>query len=102
MNMTYVTPEYFDTLRIPIVRGRAFTDADAPTRRPSIIVNQSFVRRYSADRDPIGRQILSGGATRTIVGISGDVQQKTAFGNFGPVGTPPARSCPRRRSRTAS
>ena len=49
----------------------------APARRRSIIVNQAFVRRHSPDEDPIGRQIVSGGVTRTIVGIVGDVQQKT-------------------------
>jgi predicted lysophospholipase L1 biosynthesis ABC-type transport system permease subunit len=59
-----------------------------------IIVNQAFVRRYSPDADPIGRQIVSGGATRSIVGVAGDVQQKVAFGNFGPFGTAPASYVP--------
>ena len=93
-NMTYVTPEYFDALRISIVRGRAFTPSDAASAPPVIIVNQAFVRRHSPDEDPIGRQIVSGGITRTIVGIAGDVQQKVAFGNFGPFGAAPASYVP--------
>jgi predicted permease len=94
MNMTYVTPDYFDALRIPIVRGRAFTASDGVGAPPVMVVNQSFVRRYLPDQDPIGRQIASGGVTRTIVGMSSDVQQKTAFGTFGPFGTPPGAFVP--------
>src|SRR5262249_19700187 len=59
VNATYVTPGYFETLRIPIARGRAFSDADAATAMPVVVVNDAFVRRHSPDRDVIGRQILS-------------------------------------------
>jgi predicted permease len=90
LNMTYVTTDYFDALRIPIVRGRAFTPADSTDAAPVIVVNQAFVHRYSPDQDPIGRQINSNGVTRTIVGVAGDVQTKVAFGNFGPLGAAPA------------
>jgi predicted permease len=93
-NMTYVTPEYFDAMRIPIVRGRGLTPADAPAAAPVIVVNQAFVRRHSPNADPIGRQIISGGVTRTIVGVAGDVQQKAAFGNFGPVAAAPGSFVP--------
>ena len=58
MNMTYVTPEYFATLRIPIVRGRVFAAADSSNAAPIVVVNQAFVARNSADQDPIGRQII--------------------------------------------
>jgi hypothetical protein len=91
-NLTYVTPEYFDALHVPLRRGRLFTDADA-AGAPVIIVNEAFVRRHSPDKDPIGRQIVSNGV-RTIVGVVGDVQTKTAFGNFGPVAAAPAAYVP--------
>jgi predicted permease len=91
-NLTYVTPEYFDALHVPLKRGRLFTDADA-AGAPVIIVNETFVRVYSPDQDPIGRQIANNGV-RTIVGVVGDVQTKTAFGNFGPVGAGPAAYVP--------
>src|SRR5581483_1133389 len=93
MNLTYVSPEYFATLRVPIVRGRVFTAADADGAEPVIVVNQAFVSRYSPDRDPIGRQIASSG-TRTIVGIVGDVQQKRSWGNAGPIVAAPASYIP--------
>jgi len=90
VNTTYVTPGYFDALRIPIVRGRGFNAADGASGEPVILVNEAFVRRYSPDRDPLGRQMASGGATRTIIGIVGDLQQKVSFGNFGPIAPTPA------------
>jgi predicted permease len=94
MNMTYVTPEYFQTLRIPILRGRAFTRADNENGARVIVLNQSFVSRYSPDEDPIGRQIASTGGARTVVGIVGDIQQKAGWGSFGPLAPVPASYIP--------
>jgi predicted permease len=91
-NLTYVTSEYFEALHVPLKRGRLFTDADA-AGAPVIIVNETFVRLHSPDQDPIGRQIANNGV-RTIVGVVGDVQTKTAFGNFGPIGAGPAAYVP--------
>jgi len=84
MNQTYVTPSYFETLRIPVVRGRVFTAADSADAAPVVVVNQAFVLKFSPDEDPIGRQINAGGA-RTIVGVVGDIQQKRSWGNAGPM-----------------
>ena len=94
MNMTYVTPGYFDTLRIPLVRGRVFTDADTADADAVIVVNQAFVQRYSRDQDPIGRQLHQNPKPRTIVGVVGDIQQKAGWGNFGPVAPVPASYIP--------
>src|SRR5262245_26688907 len=94
VNTTYVTPDYFDALRIPILLGRGFNAADGASGEPVILVNDAFVRRYSVDRDPVGRQMASGGATRTIIGIVGDTQQKVSFGNFGPIAPMPAAFVP--------
>jgi predicted lysophospholipase L1 biosynthesis ABC-type transport system permease subunit len=94
INMTYVTPEYFDALRIPVVRGRVFTPSDGPGAPQVIVVNQAFVRRHSPDEDPIGRQVQTGGVALTIVGVVGDVQQKTGFGSSGPFRAAPASYVP--------
>src|SRR5439155_9783103 len=94
MNQTYVTPGYFETLRIPLIRGRVFTDADVAAAAPVIVVNQAFVQRNSPDQDPIGRQIAGGGVARTIVGVIGDIQQKAGWGNYGPVAPVPASYIP--------
>jgi hypothetical protein len=96
MNQTYVTPGYFETLRIPVLRGRVFTPADITGAAPVIVVNQAFVKRSSPDIDPIGRQLRSGrGPAMTIIGVVGDIQQKAAgWGNFGPIGAAPASYIP--------
>jgi len=101
MNQTYVTAGYFQTLRIPVIRGRGFTDADTASAAPVIVVNQAFVARSSPDQDPIGRQIAGGGVSRTIVGIVGDIQQKAGWGNFGPVAPVPASYIPAAQTNAA-
>jgi len=47
----------FETLGIPLVRGRAFTDRDTAAATPVCIVNEEFVRRYLKTREPIGTQV---------------------------------------------
>ena len=94
MNQTYVTPGYFETLRIPVIRGRVFTEADDANAAPMIVVNQAFVQRNSPDQDPIGRQIARTPRPQTIIGVVGDIQQKAGWGNFGPVAPVPASYIP--------
>ena len=52
-----ITPEYFDTLGVPITRGRALNDGDGAQGAPHIIVNQVFVDRYLRGENPIGQRI---------------------------------------------
>jgi predicted permease len=94
INQTYVTGGYFETLRIPLVRGRYLSEADRAATERVIVVNRSFVRRYSPDEDPIGRQLLLGSTLYRVVGIVGDIQQKAGWGNFGPVAAMPATYTP--------
>ena len=82
---TYVTPGYFETLRVPLLAGRTFRDSDSAASAPAVIVNEAFARRYFTDRDPVGQQIFSSGAAREIVGVVGNVQQRGGFQNFGPI-----------------
>jgi putative ABC transport system permease protein len=53
-----VSPTYFDTLEIPIVKGRAFTDADTGDGVPVCIVSEAFARQYLGGRDPIGMKVV--------------------------------------------
>jgi putative ABC transport system permease protein len=53
-----VTPGYFRTLRLRVVSGRLIDDRDTAGSVPVVVVNESFVRRYSPDANPIGRRIL--------------------------------------------
>jgi macrolide transport system ATP-binding/permease protein len=67
---TYVTPEYFSALQIPILMGRAFTDADGPNSQRAAIVNQTFVRKFFDGASPLGRYVDK---DTVIVGVVEDV-----------------------------
>src|SRR5262249_11337643 len=68
-----VTADYFQTLQIPVVRGRAFAKSDNGQQGRVVIVNQSLARALWGDEDPIGKQINPGGGTTysTVVGVVG-------------------------------
>ena len=72
-----VFPDYFRTMRIPLVRGRDFTLRD-DARAPGVtIINQSIARRYWPDEDPVGKRIRFGGDRPfTVVGVVKDVEQR--------------------------
>ncbi len=73
-----VGPRYFQTLRIPLLRGREFDPADGAGGQPVAIVNQTFANTYLADRDPLGRPIEIGGeALASIVGVVRDSKVDT-------------------------
>ncbi len=71
------TPEYFQTLGIPLVTGRLFTSSDGPTSPNVAIVNQALARRYFGAESALGHRISadSGETWITIVGVVGDVRQ---------------------------
>jgi putative ABC transport system permease protein len=72
-----ISPDYFRTLRIPIVSGRAFRDDDRTGRPAVVIVNQEFVRRFANGRDLLGRRIdLDRPAS--IIGVVGDVRMSAS------------------------
>jgi putative ABC transport system permease protein len=52
-----VTPGYFRTMRVPVLRGREFTHADDANPTPGFIVNQAFVDRYLGNVDPLGESL---------------------------------------------
>jgi putative ABC transport system permease protein len=67
-----VTGGYFQTVGLTLHRGRLFRDGDT-TRAPLVaVINEAAVRRFFADRDPIGSQIRFWGGSRTIVGVVAD------------------------------
>ncbi len=75
---------------IPIVRGRAFTDRDAPGAEAVAVVNQAMARKYWPDRDPVGQRIRFLGMDRvnpwlTIVGVAGDVHYRGLTGSIEPA-----------------
>jgi predicted permease len=72
-----VAPGHFDLLRIPLLEGRDFTEQDEPGSRPVMIVNQTFARRFFADRTPMGRRVRGWGQWFTVVGIVKDGKYHT-------------------------
>src|SRR5215469_11793640 len=75
-----VTPEYFSTMGMALVRGRYFTDADRTGSEPVAIVNSTFAHRYFGAEDPIGKvlEVSDGGPQRWVV--VGEVPDVRAFG----------------------
>jgi hypothetical protein len=84
-NLNYVTTDFFNTLRIPVLRGRLFTAADSATSGRVAIANQTFVRNYLGDDEPLGRPIKVGGDQILIVGVVGDLQQRPGWGSNAPL-----------------
>ena len=72
--LRYVTPGYFRTLGIPVLRGRDVEETDARDRPFVAVVSESFVRRYWPDQDPIGRHFTFAFEDRIVVGVVGDVR----------------------------
>ncbi|WP_263351419.1 ABC transporter permease [Acidicapsa acidisoli] len=78
-----VSPGYFDAFKIPIVRGRDFTDNDTAGSQGVAIINEAMAKEFwKKDEDPVGQQIIIGHGVgpefeepaRLIVGIVGDVR----------------------------
>src|SRR5882724_1407269 len=75
-----VTPDYFQTVRVPIRQGRAFTDRDNRNAPPVAIVSEGFAKQYFPGEDPIGKRIVPNGSVdpgkppvREIVGVVADM-----------------------------
>jgi predicted permease len=64
-----VGPDYFHVLGIPILQGRDITDADVPSSTPVAVVNETFVKRFLPNTNPIGHKIRD---NRTIIGVVRD------------------------------
>jgi putative ABC transport system permease protein len=80
INTLIASPGYFDTMRMVIVRGRDLLETDGPRSAPVIVVNETFVRRYLPDGNPIGRKIGTGfdglKPVREIVGVVEDTHDR--------------------------
>jgi putative ABC transport system permease protein len=67
-----VTAGYFRTMRVPLVRGRLFTERDSTSAPPVALINEAAARRFFNGRDPVGKRISFWGIQRTIVGVIGN------------------------------
>jgi putative ABC transport system permease protein len=89
----FVSPGYFEALRIPLLRGRYFTHTDTGRTDHVVIVNEAFARKYWLDKDPIGqRMVIAKGLgadfeepAREVVGIVGSVTESGLAEGMVPV-----------------
>ncbi len=70
-----ITPDYFNCMKIPLIKGRMFTREDRGNGSHVIIVDQELVRRYFNDTDPIGQVLHFNSRDKEIVGVVGNVKQ---------------------------
>ncbi len=98
-NETYVTPGFFETLKIPVRAGRTIEARDTAGAPQVVVVNDAFVARYYKDDPQVVGRHLGPGTPREIVGIVGDTQQgAVGWGHFGPI-SPAADDLHSRRRR---
>jgi len=85
-----VSPDYFRTMRIPLLKGRLFSDQDSPSGPKVAIISEALARRYFPNKNPLGRQMRFGfppdtDVSREIVGIVGDVRDSALSRRPGPM-----------------
>jgi predicted permease len=72
-----VSPNYFDLLKLPLKKGRVFTDHDDDVATKVVVVNEAFARKFFPQQDPIGQHVRDKARTTTdseIIGVVGDVR----------------------------
>jgi predicted permease len=89
-----ISPGYFEVFRIPVKRGRTFTDRDTGSATPVVIINEAMARQFWKDADPlsdrlvIGRGVMrefAGERERQIIGIVGDTRDGGLNNEPGPT-----------------
>ncbi|HKQ77973.1 MAG TPA: ABC transporter permease [Blastocatellia bacterium] len=84
-NYKHVTPEFFQTMTVPLRQGRQFEERDSETAPGVVIINESLARQYFPNENPIGQRITVGGSigpdfvdrTREIIGVIGDIREES-------------------------
>jgi predicted permease len=85
-----VSPHYFQVFKIPLRRGRVFSDTDTGSSTPVVLINEAMAKKYWTNEDPVGQLLLIGKGlgpqfedpARQIVGIVGNVREN-GLGNEG-------------------
>jgi putative ABC transport system permease protein len=81
-----VSPDYFQTLKIPLLEGRAVDQRDVPGAPKVALVNQAFAQRFFPNGDVLGKRVSfycqeTEGLCRTIVGVVGNIRQESLTDN---------------------
>ncbi|HZP03948.1 MAG TPA: ABC transporter permease [Terracidiphilus sp.] len=84
-----VTPHFLDSIGVPIVHGRGFTDEDTATSTPVVLVNQTFVKKFFPNEDPVGKHfgidMPQYAGSWQIVGVFRDFKINRPRSNVHPV-----------------
>jgi ABC-type antimicrobial peptide transport system permease subunit len=86
-SLAYITPEYFQAFRIPLLAGRAIADSDTSISQLVAVVNTDFAHQFFNDPSPIGRHIETSKRVYTIVGVVGNVAKRPGMGGDAPLAT---------------
>jgi predicted permease len=90
-DVVYVTPGYFSVLQMPVLAGRAFTDADSANTQHVAVVNQAFARKFYGGGNPVGRYVNK---DTLIVGEVADVSVSSGLYEGAPLRTEQAMYIP--------
>jgi predicted permease len=74
VSMRFITPGYFETMGIPLLKGRDFNSFDTRAAPPALVVSESFAQRYWPNQDPLGRVVNVTFEDRIVVGVVADVK----------------------------
>ncbi|HEY7182392.1 MAG TPA: ABC transporter permease [Blastocatellia bacterium] len=87
VNSNTVSPQYFRTLGIPIIRGRCFNEQDVKSRRQVVVISQAMAQRFWPGEDPIGKRFNS---DHEIIGVARDISSTRLGEPDGPFFYEPA------------
>jgi putative ABC transport system permease protein len=73
LDFNEISPDYFRAVRVPLLRGRFFTDGDQQGSEPVAIINDAAAKKYFPGEDPVGKVIRFEGI-RTVVGVVGNIR----------------------------
>ncbi len=97
---TWVSPDYFETMGIPIIRGRSFAREDTASSQRVALVNETFVRRYLSGANPIGQTLRTSpepdypATVYEVVGVIPDTKYNDLRGQTPPMTFAPASQFP--------
>jgi putative ABC transport system permease protein len=98
-----ISPGYFDVFKIPVKKGRAFTDRDDGLAQQVVIINEAMANQYWKDKDPLNERITIGKGVmrefaseteRVIIGVAGDTRDGGLNRQPGPAMYIPAAQVP--------
>jgi predicted permease len=80
-----VTPGYFETMGIPRLAGRDFSNETVTSGPKAAIINEAFAQKIFGSENPIGQSVSGGGVTYQIIGVAGNIKSRTLGEETRPV-----------------